>query len=157
MMELDIKTDRLSLGDLLDSDVDVIVKAFNNPKIRKGLFNIPDNFNEMMAHQFIQSQMYTRENNIAYYFAVRLGNELIGCICLYNITKDSAEIGYWIVENQWGNGYATESTKAVVEFAKNDMGITNFIGTTNADNKASQNVLTKVGILYTLINNTNAR
>lgn len=164
---VEFTTNRLSLGELIDSDVDVLVDSFNNPKIKKGLNNVPDGFNENMAHQFIQSQHYTRENNIAYYFAVRLGDELVGTICLYNFKENSAEIGYWIAEKHWGNGYATESSKAVIDYANKVMGITHINGTTKRDNKASQNVLKKLGmgmsmmhkqtILYTLIQQSNAR
>ena len=64
-------------------------------------------------------------NNKTYEFAVtdRETGELYGAMGLGNNQKHkNGEIAYWIGEEYWGNGYATEAARAVIDFAFNEKG-----------------------------------
>ena len=62
--------------------------------------------------------------------------------------EGSAELGYWIAEEYWGNGYATESSKALIEHAFNDLNIETIYATYRSENRQSQRVLEKLGFRY---------
>ena len=59
------------------------------------------------------------------------------------------EIGYGILENFWGNGYATEAVNAAVEWALSQPEVSCVEAETEPNNSASQRVLAKCGFCPT--------
>ena len=55
------------------------------------------------------------------------------------------EVGWAIVRDRWGRGYATEGAAAAMEFAFNRLGWTDVIHSIAPDNIASQHVARKLG------------
>lgn len=58
---------------------------------------------------------------------------------------DKIEVGYRFDKPYWGMGFATEITKAVVQYAHEKLGIKQLVAVTDLDNNASQKVLIKSG------------
>lgn len=56
-------------------------------------------------------------------------------------------LGYCIKRNFWGNGYATEAAKAVLEYMFNEVGLNRIEASHSVNNKASGRVLEKVGMI----------
>ena len=74
----------------------------------------------------------------------------IGELCFKGITEEeTAEIGYGIVENYQGCGYATEAVTALVDWALKQPGVTCVTAETEEKNIASQRVLQKSGFIPT--------
>lgn len=48
-----------------------------------------------------------------------------------------------------GQGYATEATRASLEYGFNTLGLNEIIGLTHPENSASQSVLLKCGMTFT--------
>jgi ribosomal-protein-alanine N-acetyltransferase len=74
--------------------------------------------------------------------------ELIGGIEIGNILgwpKQSATIGYWISEQQRGQGYATEVVANISKWAIKTFNLVKVEAGTMVSNKASQRVLDKAG------------
>lgn len=57
------------------------------------------------------------------------------------------QLGYSLLKEYWGKGYATEITKAGMQYAFNVLGLTLIYGVTEAENIASQHVLLKCGFV----------
>jgi len=55
------------------------------------------------------------------------------------------DIGYRLKPEFWGKGYATETTEAWIDYAKNNLNLKELFAITHIDNGASQNVLQKCG------------
>ncbi|HEY3799685.1 MAG TPA: GNAT family N-acetyltransferase [Caulobacteraceae bacterium] len=81
----------------------------------------------------------------AYRFAVLLNGEMIGLTDLDHVTSVQAELGYWFGVPSWGRGYATEAAGALVEFARDTLGLSALVAGRAEDNLASDRVLTKLG------------
>ena len=74
----------------------------------------------------------------------------IGELCFKGLSPDgTAEIGYGLLPEFRGKGYATEAVKAVVEWALGQPGVTAIEAETDAENTASQRVLAKAGFVPT--------
>lgn len=58
---------------------------------------------------------------------------------------DTVEIGYWIARPFWGQGFATEAGRAVMEIART-LGYARLTGSHFLDNPASGKVLEKLGL-----------
>lgn len=68
---------------------------------------------------------------------------LIGCIGIDPAGGD-AELGYWIARDHWGQGYATEAGRAMIEIARM-LGHRRIVASHFLDNPASGRVLRKLG------------
>ena len=56
------------------------------------------------------------------------------------------EIGYRLVPEAWGRGFATEGAAALRDYGFDDVGLARIIGVTHPRNRASQRVLAKIGM-----------
>ena len=57
-----------------------------------------------------------------------------------------ADIGYELAPEHWGQGYATEAAKAIVDFGFRELGLHRISSWCIADNAASARVLERVGL-----------
>ena len=86
-------------------------------------------------------------------YAVTLAStgELIGSIALRidtDTTEDTiADIGYWIGAPYWGNGYATEAGRAIIDRAR-ELGVSTIILKYFDGNDASRRVSEKLGFTW---------
>jgi RimJ/RimL family protein N-acetyltransferase len=96
-----------------------------------------------LAHQ--QAQPRTK-----FQLAVTLkqSNQLIGnCgIRMEAVDATEADLGYELAPAYWGNGYATEAARAIVEFGFTELRVHRIWSECVADNVGSTGVLRKVGM-----------
>ena len=76
---------------------------------------------------------------------------LVGSVCVFKRKPDRPnwEIGYWVGKPYWGQGYATEAGKGLMNWARQTLAATNFNASHFDDNPASGKVLKKLGFTYT--------
>lgn len=76
-------------------------------------------------------------------------NEFIGFSGLkYLDDFEEVDIGYRLAVPYWGQGLATESCKAVMQFGLETLGLKRIVGFILPENKASLNVLLKLGFEF---------
>jgi len=56
------------------------------------------------------------------------------------------EVGYRLLHDAWGQGFATEGASAMRDYGFDDVGLSRIIGVTHRGNRASQHVLRKIGM-----------
>lgn len=56
------------------------------------------------------------------------------------------EVGYRLLRNAWGKGFATEVASELIRYGFDDLGLDRIVGLTHPDNVASQRVLQKAGL-----------
>jgi RimJ/RimL family protein N-acetyltransferase len=56
------------------------------------------------------------------------------------------EVGYRLLRDAWGLGFATEGATELVRYGFDDLGLHRIVGITHRDNVASQRVLLKAGL-----------
>lgn len=61
-------------------------------------------------------------------------------------TIKAPDIGYSIIPEMNGKGYATESGKALLDYAKRELGVSEVLGFFNANNAHSRRVMEKIGL-----------
>ena len=69
----------------------------------------------------------------------------IGCILKQDISRKTAEIGYFVGERYWGNGIATESVRLLLDYIKTRLDIIRIEAHVFENNAASMRVLKKNG------------
>src|SRR5262245_55924828 len=78
-------------------------------------------------------------------FAIEVGSQLIGGAGYYQRRSGTAELGFWLGREWWGHGYATEATKAVLQYGFESRHVPGFTSSHFVDNAASAGVLRKLG------------
>jgi RimJ/RimL family protein N-acetyltransferase len=114
---------------------------------------------EAVATRLARMSWPYREEDAAAYLAVPRGPadprfliwshetacpRLVGAIGL-TPGEGAHELGYWIVPDAWGRGYATEAAAAVVATARDALPIRRLSAWHHLDNPASARVLAKLG------------
>ena len=72
---------------------------------------------------------------------------MIGGIGLNVTGRGNAELGYWLTPRAWGQGYATEAGRAVIEMARHALPLRRIEASHHLDNPASRRVLEKLGFV----------
>lgn len=76
------------------------------------------------------------------------GNFIGWCGLKYLEEINETDLGYRFFKDQWGKGYATESSIKALELAFQKFQIPNVVGKVMKENEASIRVLKKVGMQY---------
>lgn len=67
---------------------------------------------------------------------------------LQKIYSEYASIGYSILDQHWGNGYGTETLKALIQIGFDDLDFHRLEAHINTDNFASKRVALKAGMEF---------
>jgi RimJ/RimL family protein N-acetyltransferase len=96
---------------------------------------------------FLESCLAAWERGIRfpYMITLRETDEVIGMIDP-RIEGPKVGMGYVLARRHWGRGYATEATRALIEWAFQQSSIYRVYATTDVENIASRRVLEKVGM-----------
>jgi ribosomal-protein-alanine N-acetyltransferase len=62
--------------------------------------------------------------------------------------RPGVEIGWRFARHAWGHGYATEAAQAVLEFARDALGLDEVISFTSTTNMRSQRVMERIGMTH---------
>ena len=137
-------------------DAEQLKNAINNEKILDNLRDgIPYPYTIENAQEFI-TQTLNAPKDSQYSWAILVDNKVIGSVGVFrkdNIHYQTAEIGYYIAEEYWGNGIMTKVITEVCNYIFND--IIRIFAEPFAYNVASCKVLEKAGFEFegTLRNN----
>lgn len=136
-----------------------LAENLNNEKILNNLRDgLPYPYTEKDAEDFINAMLSADENKI-YAFAITLDDKVIGSIGVFrceNIHYRTAEMGYYIGEKYWGNGYMTIAVKQICKYIFDNTDIIRIFAEPFAYNTASCRVLEKVGFTYEGLLRSNA-
>ena len=144
-----IETDRLLMRLFKQSDSKNVSIMCNNYNVYKSTLGLPYPYPIECAIAWINSHEENYSSDKSYTFAITLKEDgkLLGCIGVsYHKNNRNGEIGYWISEEYWGNGYATEATKAIIEFAFKEKSYHKVYARHFASNPASGRVMEKCGM-----------
>lgn len=83
-----------------------------------------------------------------FFIFIKRDEKLIGTVGLYE-REEAFELGYNLMYDEWGKGYATEAAKRVLLFAIRELGVRRFIANHSVENPKSGSVLKKCGFIRT--------
>ena len=145
-----ITTERLALRPFEMSDAKRVSELCNNFNIFKSTLTLPYPYPIESALAWIPTHEENFTNDKLYEFAVtdKSTGELFGAISISNNQRHkNGQIAYWIGEEYWGNGYATEALKALIDFAFTEKGYNKVWGGFFASNPSSGKVMQKAGMI----------
>ncbi len=102
----EIVTERLLLRGLRDSDAQALVEAANNFEVARWLAVLPHPYTLNDAKNFIVKSNKKPVTS----FGIFHCNKFVGGIG----TEGQTGLGFWLAQDAWGNGFASEAVKAVL-------------------------------------------
>ena len=139
-----IQTNRLIIKPPESGDVEALVALVNNWEVVKWLVDVPYPFNKSNGIKFVEKSKQDLEMGSQYNCLIFLQDYLVGGIGLYLQDNDIYELGYWLGEEHWGHGIATEASRAMLTFGFNELKQTRIEACYLDGNDASANVLKKL-------------
>lgn len=136
----------VTLRPILASDTEAIARMGNNPKIAgfmRDVFPYPYHLENAIA--FVNSVKGQHPTKV---FAILADGEHVGCCGIFpkeDVARMNAEVGYWIGEEHWGKGIATQAVKLIAAYGFDTLGMNRLYASVFSPNKASARVLEKAG------------
>ena len=129
-----------------DADLDNLVKYANNSNVAKWMTN---GFPHPYTHEDGKAFLKRIENdNPTIIFAIEVNGEAVGSIGilpLSDIHEKSAEFGYWLAEEFWGQGIMPRAINEIVEYGFRTFDIVRIFARPFSINLNSHRVLEKAG------------
>ena len=121
-----------------------------NPNIRRylGTNRLGDDLEK--NRKYFNEEKYNELNYYRWTIVRKEDNKILGCIYL-NIHDEKARtagIDYWIREDAWGNGYTTEASRKILNFAFDTLNINRIESCGGKDNPGTYKVMEKIGLKY---------
>jgi RimJ/RimL family protein N-acetyltransferase len=133
------------------ADAPRISELLGSWDVARWLVRVPYPYRVAHAETWIERSVEERAASVGWPFimVLRDGGALIGSMDL-SLEPDrmTAALGYWIGEDYWGQGYATEAARAVLEFAFDILKLNAVVASALPDNDRSIRVLRKAGLGY---------
>lgn len=142
-----------------ESDAADLAAALSNKKVQDNLRDgLPYPYTEKDGLDFINA-MLSADPNDTFAFAVTVDDKAIGSIGVFrqgNIHRLTAELGYYVAEEYWGNGIMTEAVRQICEYVFKNSDIIRIYAEPFAYNEASCRVLEKAGFQFEGVLRSNA-
>ena len=133
------------------NDAESLADLLNNKKILDNLRDgLPFPYTKDNAIDYINSTLASDKNS-TFAFAVIFEDKLVGSIGIFrqsNIHSKTAELGYYIGEQYWNKGIATEAVRKACNLVFENTDIIRIFAEPFSRNKASCRVLEKAGFVY---------
>jgi RimJ/RimL family protein N-acetyltransferase len=141
-----LETERLVLRRPTLADVKAITRLINDRRIAQNTARIPHPYAESDAECFVNFVAQQPQDTN---FLVTREGELVGGIGIDLAKPAAPEIGYWLGLPFWGQGYATEAARAVIDYAFEEFDCGELRAGARVVNPASRRVLEKCGFQWT--------
>jgi ribosomal-protein-alanine N-acetyltransferase len=146
-----LETERLVLRFFDFDDSEFIVRLLNEPSFiehigDKGVRSLKD------ARQYLLKGPLDSYERFGYglnMVELKESGESIGmCGLVRRDNLDDADIGYAFLEQYWSRGYARESAGAVLNHARNTLGLDRIVAIVTPGNHSSIRLLEKIGLTF---------
>lgn len=137
----DITTDRLRLRLFEERDAEWIAREIANPKVHRWLTSVPRPYALSDAIEYLEIFL----NDVGHR-VIEFHGKPQGVVSITGVvgSEKPPELGYWLMEGAWGQGYMTEAAGAIVDWHQSTFRSTIVSGWIKG-NSASENVLRKLG------------
>lgn len=136
------------LRQLVASDAQSLAHHANNIAVARNLRDrFPHPYSIQDAEWYIA---HVAQRPVQTSFAITVDDVVVGSISLMpgsDVERRSTEVGYWIGEEFWGRGIATEALRGITEYALRTLQFTRVFAVPFATSVSSVRVLEKAGFV----------
>lgn len=144
-------TPRLALRELQIGDAAAVAMGAGDKRVARYLIQVPSPYPLALARRWIDARISWWETGRGLTLAITrrsARHQLLGTVSLRRYARDRrAELGYWLAATAWGAGFATEATRAIVDFGFAQLDLARIYAQVLVGNDASMRVLEKLGLV----------
>lgn len=146
-----LTTNRLRLQELKPDDAAFVLDLLNEPAFHryigdKGIRKRKE------ALKYLEDGPMASYNNHGYglYLVKEKASDASAGICglKKRAVLELPDLGYAFLKKYWGQGYATEAGRAVLQYARKELKLSRIAAITHPENEGSIKVLTKLGFQF---------
>jgi RimJ/RimL family protein N-acetyltransferase len=142
-----LETERLALRPPRLEDAGALATLANDRRIAENTLRLPHPYTLADAQAFITTANAGDDETV--FLITGRSGAILGACGIAALDGETPEIGYWLGVPFWGNGYATEAARALIDHAFGDLGYEVLQGGARVSNPASRRVLEKCGFQWT--------
>jgi RimJ/RimL family protein N-acetyltransferase len=140
-----LETERLALRRPTLADVKAIARLANDRRIAENTRRLPHPYLTDHAVEFVRSMASDLRETA---FLIENNHSPIGVVGIDWREPDAPELGYWLGLEYWGQGFATEAARAVIDFTFEECDVEQLVSGARVANPASRNILEKCGFQW---------
>ncbi|QDC01234.1 GNAT family protein [Mesorhizobium sp. 8] len=141
-----LTTERLVMRPPHEVDIAQLIELADNRHVAEMLARMPHPYGEAEARAFLAMAAAPR-SGVVYALTLKENGAFVGSAGL-NATDRGLELGYWIGEPYWRQGYATEAAHALVDLAFARTSVQVLHASCRVINPSSRRVIHKCGFQY---------
>jgi len=145
--DLPLRTDRLVLRPLQETDADALFRIFSDEKVMRYWSTLPWTSHEPARAMIARDQAQTSRDHLRLGIVLSQDERLIGTCTLFSInaTCRRAEVGYGLGSFAWGRGYMNEALKALLDYGFRQLNLNRVEADIDPRNEASARTLERLG------------
>jgi RimJ/RimL family protein N-acetyltransferase len=133
-------TDRLTLRPPRAADAEAIVQGLENFSVSRWTGRVPYPYGPADAEAFLAHCRDLPADALV--LAITRDDALIGVIGI-----EHNELGYWMAEPYWGQGFGSEAARAVTDHGFERLGLAEIVASHHIGNAASRRILLGLGFV----------
>lgn len=148
----EIKTDRLSLRPYLPGEAALVHRLISD--LRVFFWRTEPGTLKEAQERLDRSLTCNRDSGLGFWAVFTKGHAndrstFLGQVFLQNLDhSELIELGYQFIPEAWGNGYATEAAKALLDYGFCKLNLDQIVAVALPDNKPSLRVLQRLDLPY---------
>ena len=140
-----LETERLTLRRPTLADVAAIARLANDRRIAENTRRLPHPYSREHAVEFVRAMAGDCRETV---FLIENDFKPIGVVGVDWRDRDAPELGYWLGTDHWGQGFATEAARAVIDFTFQEFDVEQMVSGARVANPSSRNILEKCGFQW---------
>jgi RimJ/RimL family protein N-acetyltransferase len=151
-MHVFLETDRLVLRRFTTADADNLTELDADPEVMRFVSGGAPTSREEIENEILPAFLgyYQRYQEYGFWAAIeRSSGDFLGWFHFRprpGTALDEPELGYRLRRSAWGNGYATEGSRALIRKGFTEFGVQRVTAEASAQNVASRRVMEKAGL-----------
>lgn len=144
-----IESARLYVRRFTPDDLDLLAELLGDAEVTRFLGGVKDRAGAELTLRTRGLDYYDRHPGLGMWMTVeRASHRPVGFHVLNHIHGEpDVQVGYALLKEAWGRGYATEMAVRLLRYGFEDLGLSQIVAITNLDNTPSQHVLRKAGLV----------
>jgi RimJ/RimL family protein N-acetyltransferase len=152
-MDIFLKTERLLFRRFSEEDVEQLFLLDNDPEVMRITNGGKPTVRRTLLNQTIVKllEYFWSYDRYGFWAVIRkLDCTFIGWFHFRPLTDnpDEMDLGYRLIRSAWGNGYATEGSRALIKKGFEELGIKKVSARALPENRASIRVMEKAGMFF---------
>jgi RimJ/RimL family protein N-acetyltransferase len=140
-----LETERLTLRRPTLADVKAIARLANDRRIAENTRRLPHPYSQDHAVAFVRAMANDKSETA---FLIENNHTPVGMVGVNWREPEAPELGYWLGVEYWGQGFATEAARAMIDFTFEEFDIEHLMSGTRVANPTSRNILEKCGFQW---------